>query len=64
MYCEAVPLRAGKTVQAVVLPNVSPGAAQNTIATHIFAMGVSKPAATTVISLRAHANGEHVTAET
>jgi beta-glucosidase len=63
LYYAAVPLTAGKTVQAVVLPNVSPNASPNTIAMHIFAMTVSAPSATTVISLRAHANNNIVTAD-
>ncbi|SCE31450.1 beta-glucosidase [Streptomyces sp. DvalAA-14] len=63
MYYASAPLQPGKTVQAVVLPNVSPNAAQNTIALHIFAMGVSTPSASTVISLRAHANNDIVTAD-
>jgi beta-glucosidase-like glycosyl hydrolase len=63
LYYAAVPLTAGKTVQAVVLPNVSPNASSNTIAMHIFAMTVASPSATTVISLRAHANSDYVTAD-
>jgi len=63
VYYAAVPIQSGKTVQAVVLPNVSAGPAQSTTAMHIFAMAVNSPSATTVISLRAHANGDIVTAD-
>ncbi|MBM9506681.1 glycoside hydrolase family 3 C-terminal domain-containing protein [Actinacidiphila acididurans] len=63
LYYASVPITAGKTVQAVVLPNVSSSAASNTVAMHIFAMTVSSPAATTVVSLRAHANNQIVTAD-
>jgi hypothetical protein len=63
MYYAAVPIQSGKTVQAVVLPNVSANAASGTTAMHIFAMAVVSPSATTVISLRAHANGNIVTAD-
>ena len=46
-----------------MLPNVSADASQHTVAMHIFAMGVSSPSATTVVSLKAHANGDYVTAD-
>jgi beta-glucosidase-like glycosyl hydrolase len=62
MYYQAVPLTAGKTVQAVVLPYVSADASAHTVAMHVFALGVSS-VSTPVISLRAHANGDYVTAE-
>ena len=59
----AIPLQAGKTVQAVVLPNVSAGAARSSVSMHIFYVGVSGNTASSVISLRAHANNDIVTAD-
>jgi beta-glucosidase-like glycosyl hydrolase len=63
MYYQAVSLTAGKTVQDVVLPNVSAGATPNVTATHIFALAISGSSTSGVISLRAHANGKIVTAD-
>ncbi|HEV2344549.1 MAG TPA: NEW3 domain-containing protein, partial [Actinocrinis sp.] len=63
LYYQAVPLTTGKTVQAVILPNVSAGATPNVVATHIFALAISSTATAGVISLRAHANGDIVTAD-
>jgi beta-glucosidase-like glycosyl hydrolase len=63
LYYAAVPITAGKTVRAVVLPDVSANAGQGTLAMHIFAMTVATPSATTVVSLRAHANSDIVTAD-
>ena len=40
MYYAAVPIQSSKTVQAVVLPNVSANAAQGVTAMHIFAMAI------------------------
>jgi beta-glucosidase len=62
LYYAGIPLTAGKTVQAVVLPNVSANANGGTVAMHIFAMAVASSSASTVISLRAHANNMFVTA--
>jgi beta-glucosidase-like glycosyl hydrolase len=62
LYFASVPLQAGKTVQAVTLPNVSANAAQGTVAMHIFAVGFGSSSGT-VVSLRAHANGKIVTAD-
>ena len=61
MYFAGVPLQAGKTVEAVVLPDVSTDASDHTPAMHIFALGVSGPT-TPVVSLKAHADGDYVTA--
>jgi beta-glucosidase len=63
MFYTGVPLTAGKTVQAVVLPYVSADASAHTVAMHIFAIGISGTS-TPVISLRAHANNMYVTAGT
>ena len=63
LYYEAVPLQAGKAVQAVVMPNVSPNASRNVVSMHIFAVAVTTPGQSTVISLRAHANNMIVTAD-
>jgi beta-glucosidase len=62
MYYASVALQSGKTVQAVVLPYVSADASAHTVAMHIFAMGISG-SSSPVISLRAHANGDYVTAD-
>ncbi len=62
MYFASVALQPGKTVQAVVLPYVSADASVHTVAMHIFAIGISG-SSTPVISLRAHANGDYVTAD-
>jgi beta-glucosidase len=59
----AIPLQAGKTVQAVVLPNVSAGAVRSSVSMHIFDVSVSGSSASSVISLRAHANNDIVTAD-
>ncbi len=61
IYFASVPLQPGRTVQAVVLPNVSAGATAFTPAMHIFAIEIAS-ASTPVISLRAHANNMIVTA--
>ncbi len=61
MSYASVPLIAGKTVKAVVLPYVSADAAAHTVAMHIFALGISSTT-TQVVSLRAHANNMYVTA--
>jgi beta-glucosidase len=58
---QSVPLAAGKTVQAVVLPYVSANAADHVAAMHIFALGIST--ATPVVSFKAHADGDYVTAD-
>jgi len=64
MYYAAVPIQSGKMVQAVVLPNVSANAAQGVTAMHIFAMAVAgASSSSSVISLRAHANNDIVTAD-
>jgi len=59
----AIPLQAGKTVQAVVLPNVSASAVRGSVSMHIFDVSVSGSSASSVISLRAHANNDIVTAD-
>jgi beta-glucosidase-like glycosyl hydrolase len=61
----AIPLQAGKTVQAVVLPNVSAGAVRGSVSMHIFDVAVTggSSGSGSVISLRAHANGDYVTAD-
>jgi beta-glucosidase len=41
LYYAAVPIQSGKTVQAVVLPDVSADASANTVAMHVFAMTVA-----------------------
>jgi beta-glucosidase-like glycosyl hydrolase len=62
LYYAAVPLRSGKTVQAVVLPNVGATPVAGTASMHVFAMTVGTPNVE-VVSFRAHANGRYVTAE-
>jgi hypothetical protein len=61
VHFSSVALQAGKTIKAVVLPYVSADASAHTDAMHIFAIGVS--ASSPVISLKAHANGDYVTAD-
>ena len=64
LYYEGVPLTAGKTVQAVVLPSVGTGVGNGATALHVFALAVSSSITSSgVISLRAHANGDIVTAD-
>jgi beta-glucosidase len=63
MFYGSAPLQSGKTVQAVVLPNVSANASSGTIAMHIFAIAVANTTGTPVVSLRAHANSDYVTAD-
>ena len=40
IYYQAIPLKSGKTVQYVTLPDVSQGIAQNQIAMHVFAIAI------------------------
>ncbi|MBM9503225.1 glycoside hydrolase family 3 C-terminal domain-containing protein [Actinacidiphila acididurans] len=64
VYYAAVPIDPSKTVKAVVLPYVSTGVTSGVVAMHIFSLGVGTPSAKTVVSLRAHADNEYVTADT
>jgi beta-glucosidase len=61
MYYASTTLRAGKTVQAVVLPAIGTDATAHTTAMHIFAVGVSN--ASPAVSFRSHANSQYVTAD-
>ena len=62
LYYQAVPLQTGKTVQAVVLPTVSQGVASQSVSMHIFDLAVTG-SGSSVISLRAHADNDYVTAD-